>query len=59
MYIIIYIFEAFFMVNKNQFIKPVAEIIVFQYNDIITYSVNGQGDNNWSNYPGAEDWNND
>lgn len=46
------------MDDKKTFIRPIATIIDFDNNDIITYSSRGTAPDDWGETPDAEDWGN-
>jgi hypothetical protein len=44
------------MDEKKVFVRPIAKIIDFDNNDIITYSSRGTAPDDGGETPGAEDW---
>ena len=46
------------MDDKKTFVRPIATIIDFDSNDIITYSSRGTAPDDWGETPDAEDWGN-
>ena len=46
------------MDDKKKYTQPVAKIVIFDNDDIITYSTHGTAPDDWEQTPGAEDWGN-